>query len=179
MKQPIRAFSVGLFTSGIILLIIFIFFGDTNKTKTQLSDEEMTAALEDKGYHVLSDADYVSWSVGKDEDKDGEKDKDQNESEDDSNNDEDQDKNDDANDEEDENDDKDKSDKKETYSITIEEGMASSDIGADLEKHDIIDDAAKFNKFLHDEGYDLKVQIGKFKVSDDMDFDEIADAITK
>lgn len=184
MKQPIRAFSVGLFTSGIILLIIFLFFGDTNKTKSKLSDEEMTEALEDNGYHVLTDSDYVSLSVGQDEEQEGEKDNDQNEPEADSNNDEDQDKNDDANEDEDANDDKDDNDKdesgeKNTYSITIEEGMASSDIGADLEKHDIIDDAAKFNKFLHDEDFDLKVQIGTFDVSDDMDFDEIADAITK
>src|SRR5699024_6729452 len=161
MKQPIRAFSVGLFTSGIILLIIFIFFGDTNKTKTKLSDEEMTAALEDKGYHVLSDADYVSWSVGKDEDKDGEKDKERNEYE--------KDKNYESKKVQNYTVYKNNLYKKVTYSITIEKDIASSDIGDDLEKHDIIDDAAKFNKFLHDEGYDLKVQIGKFKVSDDMD----------
>jgi len=199
MKQPIRAFSIGLLTSGIIFLIVFFIFGEANKKVTEPSSEEMIETLESNGFHVLSDSEYVSLSVKNDQSENGSKeDKNNNgkdESEEDSDKDNDKDKKQDedkseedvdddasngnADDESTNEDDDNETEEPNTYSLTIEEGMASSEISAKLEDNNIIDDANKFNRFLETEGYELKVQIGTFDVSDDMDFEEIANTITK
>src|SRR5699024_8276258 len=83
------------------------------------------------------------------------------------------------NDDESDEDKKDEEDEVEKYTIHIKDGMASSEIGELLEENNIIDDSSKFNKYLEDEGYHKGVQLGKFDVTSDMDFKEIAKAITR
>jgi|SRR5699024_4798601 len=209
MKQPIRAFSIGLFTSGIIFLIIYMVFGGLNNTKTEPSAEDMITSLEDEGYHVLTDSDYVSLSVQEDQETENadnqendedtgsedveendtnadesaedETDEDNEAADEDSDNGENEDNEatEDATDN-DENEDEDDGEGQEstTYSLTINEGMASSEISSVLEDNNIIDDAEKFNRFLETEGYELKVQIGTYEVSNNMDYEEIAHIIT-
>src|SRR5699024_8886811 len=117
---------------------------------------------------------------GSKEDSDKDKNKDKKQDKDDkAENDDNDDSNENDNNESTNEDDGNETEEPNTYSLTIEEGMASSDISAKLEDNNIIDDASKFNRFLEKEGYELKVQIGTFDVSDDMDFEEIASAITK
>src|SRR5699024_5090220 len=155
------------------------------------------------GYHVLTDSDYISLSVQQDENKengqDNEEDADVDESDeseettsanedegnDEENNEEVSDENNDSqgndgndNDDDDEEDSESDSQEASTYTLTIEEGMASSEISAALEDNGIIDDAGKFNRYLEEEGYELKVQIGTYDVSNKMDYNEIANIIT-
>src|SRR5690625_3103835 len=66
MKQPIRYFSIGLFTATLVLLITFIFFHQPNSTIDNASIEEMISEVESEGYHVLTESEYITFSVNKD-----------------------------------------------------------------------------------------------------------------
>ncbi|MED3737975.1 endolytic transglycosylase MltG [Virgibacillus pantothenticus] len=201
MKQPIRLFGIGLLTAGIIMLGVYFFTNGNIQTADNLSDEELVTLVEDKGYHVLTNSEYIAVSVDEVEDEvedeataaknEQQPDTKAKSAEDKSDNNEDKQENQNA-DKEDknkakQNDDKkqaadkekNKEDEKKTFTVNIKEGMPSSEISDQLEANDIIDDAAKFNAYLEDNDYSQKVQLGKFKVSSDMSLKEIAEAITK
>lgn len=163
MKQPVRAFSIGLFTAGIILLAIVLYFNEPQeKTKSQ-SQQEMIASLEKNGLQVLTEEEYISLSVQDelDKKKKGETKK-ENKKEEKS----------DAK--------KDEPEKKvKTYTLEIEPGLASSSsISSKLEENGIIDSASKFNQYLEDNDYSKYVQIGTFELTSDMTFNEVAETIT-
>ncbi|GIP61634.1 hypothetical protein J32TS6_01890 [Virgibacillus pantothenticus] len=195
MKQPIRLFGIGLLTAGIIMLGVYFFTNGNIQTADNLSDEELVTLVEDKGYHVLTNSEYIAVSVDEDEataaKNEQQPDTKAKFAEDKSDNNEDKQENQNA-DKEDKNKakqnndkkqaadkEKNKEDEKKTFTVNIKEGMPSSEISDQLEANDIIDDAAKFNAYLEDNDYSQKVQLGKFKVSSDMSLKEIAEAITK
>ncbi|WP_121639737.1 endolytic transglycosylase MltG [Virgibacillus sp. Bac330] len=193
MKQPIRLFGIGLLTAGIIMLGVYFITNGSTQTADSLSDKELVALVEDKGYHVLTNSEYVAVSVdeakttaAKNEEQPETKAK---STEEDSKNKEENDKpksDQDSKKDEGQNEEKDKQKKdekkekdKKTYTLKIEEGKPSSDISEKLEKNGIIDEASKFNDYLEDNDYSKKVQLGEFKVSSDMSLYEIAEAITR
>ncbi|MGY0692912.1 hypothetical protein ACW2QC_09015 [Virgibacillus sp. FSP13] len=177
MKQPIRSFSIGLFTASLILLIVFLFIDDSKNNTDDIAADDMIEALKEDGYRVLSESEYISLSVndnGKDTTEEEKEEQPATEQKD----------NEKAEKEENKADDNSKEEKKEkeakkTYTITIKSGMASSEISNLLVENDIIDDADEFSQYLEKEGYAKKVQLGKFKVSSDMSNYEIAEEITK
>ncbi|MFC0299736.1 hypothetical protein ACFFIS_02680 [Virgibacillus soli] len=201
MKQVIRSFAVGLFTAGIILVSVFYFSEDKSHDTTKMSDNEMIDIMKDKGYRVISEADYISLSVNAGNEQTAEKkqenvaanstkneaatndkgeaEKTEKESK----------KDEKASDKKVENTDKEKAEKdkkaekekkkKKSYTLKIKSGMFPSEVADLLEKNKIIKDKHKFNKFLEDKGYAQKVQLGEFKVSSDMDHTQIAKIITK
>ncbi|NBJ68528.1 MULTISPECIES: endolytic transglycosylase MltG [Clostridia] len=195
MKQPIRLFGIGLLTAGIIMLGVYFFTNGNIQTADNLSDEELVTLVEDKGYHVLTNSEYIAVSVDEDEATAAKKQQQPgtkaNSAENKSDNNEEKQENQNANREDKnkakQNDDKkqaadkeeNKEDEKKTFTVNIKEGMPSSEISDQLEANDIIDDAAKFSAYLEDNDYSQKVQLGKFKVSSDMSLQEIAEAITK
>lgn len=205
MRIPIRYFSIGLLTASIVLFIMYSITDDPNQTADQLSVEQLSAALEDKGYRTISQDEFISYSVYLDEEQVDETDEKKNSTKDDSSkNDENKDKKDEKNkdedtnkkkdsdkkdndsdkkdnDKKDEDKDEDKKDEKEkSKSVTIEvkEGFVSEDIGKVLKEQGIIKDVDKFAKYMEDNGYSSKIQIGKFKVNSDMSSKELAEKLT-
>lgn len=206
MRQPVRAFAIGLFTAGIIMLIGIFYFDDSVRTADDLSIDEMTSSLKEEGYRVVTEEEYIAVSVNNDKtqqkaneaekpDADQKKDDEQNK---DKQNVDKADKSDKAvddkektskkkddkedakgkGDKKDKDDEKDKDETK-TYTININDGVLSSTISDRLEANGIIDNSTKFNLYLTDNGYGEKIQLGKFKVNSDMSFKEIAEAITR
>ncbi|WP_088050643.1 hypothetical protein [Virgibacillus dakarensis] len=175
MKQPVRLFSLGLFTASLIVLILFLFVDDSKKNVENIPNDEMITALQADGYRVLSESEYISLSVNNDKDKQEAEKTEQASAEGQA-----EDNNSAEKADEDKENKADETEKEEkTYTLTIKSGMASSEISDALVENGIIDDAGKFSKFLKDKGYDTKVQLGKFKVSSSMNQKEIAEEITK
>ncbi len=63
MKHTMRAFSVGLVTAGLILLGVFYFTGGDNSGQADLNTEEMITKIEEDGYRVITEEEYISYSV--------------------------------------------------------------------------------------------------------------------
>src|SRR5699024_3590392 len=137
--------------------------------------------MKDEGYRVVTEEEYITLSLADNNEQDAQSEENNDDSEqanDNNKEEKSEDKNDDKSDE-DKEDKEDEEDKVEKYTIHIKDGMASSEIGELLEENNIIDDSSKFNKYLEDEGYHKGVQLGKFDVTSDMNFNEIAKAITR
>ncbi|GAA0602400.1 hypothetical protein GCM10009001_19180 [Virgibacillus siamensis] len=188
MKQTIRSFALGLLVAGVIILATFYFTADKRDASQKLSTDEMIASIEDEGYHVLNESEYISVSVNSDNSENKTKEKEQNKStqknkdtdkqnkknDDNSNND----KSDSDNKSEDSS--KEGSDKKDTvsYTLKIKSGMAPSVISNKLAENDIINNADKFTRYMENHDYTKKVQLGKFKFNSDMSHYEIAEKLT-
>lgn len=65
------------------------------------------------------------------------------------------------------------------FTLVIAGGMTPGDVAVMLKSHGIIDDENKFERFLIDKGYHMKVQIGQYELTGGMDYDQIAKVITK
>lgn len=183
MKQPIRFFSIGLFTASFIIFIIFLFNHTSNK-ENDLTVDEMIESIETDGYRVLTEEEYITYTVNKDlahEDtkKENAKSKEKKPKDKENNNKEKEDKQkSDQSDRSDEkNNKKDQSVKK--YTVKIKSGMMPEEVARLLEENDIIDDAFSFATYLEDNGYSPYVQIDSFKLTSDMSRKEIAEKITK
>lgn len=191
MKQTIRSFALGLLVAGVIILATFYFTGDTRQAAQKLSTDEMIASIENEGYHVLSESEYISVSVkpdnsGNNEGTSNENKQDKSAKENKDNNQQNKEK---ANKEEENNSnsnneskdsDKDNADKENTvtYTLTVESGMAPSVISNKLAENNIIDDADKFTQYMENHDYTTKVQLGEFKFTSDMSHYEIAEELT-
>ena len=188
MKHSVRSFSIGLFTAGIIMLI-GIYFLDDPKQAEGTAVEEMIPLVEEEGYRVITEEEYISLSVndGASESSENSASENTKSATDGSENTDNEEKSNEAEtryEETDSNDEAkaeavDKQAEVINYTLEIESGMASSSISSTLADNDIIDDAAEFNQYLQDQDYSLKVQIGSYDLSSDMSFYEIAEAITK
>src|SRR5690625_1009091 len=179
MKLPIRYFSIGLFTATIILLIIFTFFYDSKSDSENLSIDDLILKIEDQGYHVLTEAEYITYSVAKDNNDESTEDQPQKEDE---NSDQDEKSSDEKQeDTQDEKEDKSKEEEEEifTYTLVVEPNMLGPTVSKLLLDHQIIDDAEKFNRYLEVEGYAPYLQIGEHELTSDMSYYEIAEKIAK
>ncbi|MBT2693471.1 hypothetical protein [Bacillus sp. ISL-55] len=65
------------------------------------------------------------------------------------------------------------------FTLIIASGMSPGDVATMLESQGIIDDETKFERFLIDQGYHTKVQIGKYELKSGLDYHQIAKIITK
>lgn len=191
MKQPLRYFSIGLFSAAIVLLI-GLFFSDTEKVE-DLAAEELIPYVEQEGYHVLSNKEYIALSVNNTDEneqpKESTEDKEntsksnkdsQEKTSKETNNTDKADSKKENNKEKDKNDNvtKDKKDEVVTHTLIIEAGMVPSSISTQLEENNIIEDAFEFDQYLEENDYSKYVQLGEFEVTSDMSFYEIAEKIT-
>jgi hypothetical protein len=64
------------------------------------------------------------------------------------------------------------------YILEITQGMTPSDISDKLEKAGIIEDGGSFTKFLVEKGYHRTIQIGTYKITNNMTFEQIAREIS-
>lgn len=193
MKITIRYFSIGLLTASIVLFIMYLIIDDTSQAIEDFSVEELTTALEEKGYRTITQDEFISYSVYLDEIKEAEESKKEEEKENrkssSKKNDEkkvekeESNKEKDTKKEENNSSEKKKEEKKEekkpkTFTVTVKQGSVSQDIGKELEKEGIIKDAAEFVKYMEDNNYSSRIQIGKFKVNSDMSLKELAETLT-
>src|SRR5699024_2131574 len=178
MKQYIRTFSVGLFIASLILLITFLFSNSSLNNRANLSDEEMVDHLKDSGYRVVTESEYISLSVQQDKNKDQKTDKNKNSQ--DKKEDQKANKKDKDQDEDKQNyKDKDEKEKPKSYTIEITSGMAISEVTNQLENDGLIKDARKYDQYLKKHDYEKYIQLGKHKVTDDMNEKEIAEELIK
>lgn len=179
MKHHIRAFALGLFTSAIIILIVFFLVQDSQTSIEDVNAEEMIPVLEDQGYTVLSQEEYISFSVnGNDSENSSESNNESSDEEsqqnEDTNNNEEEEESSNENQNEDESDENSPIE----YELTVETGMASSEISDILENEDIIESASDFNDYLEDNDYAINVKPGTFELTSDMSHFDIAEVIT-
>ncbi|GAB3795499.1 hypothetical protein [Virgibacillus kimchii] len=184
MKQTVRSFSIGLLTAGIVMLVGFYFFDSGTGQTKELTVEEMVPLVEEEGYRIISEQDYISLSVGNNEpaEEEGEEANEESndeaeeadESAEEEENTEDNNSNGDSGEEENE-----EEEEITTYTLNIESGMTTSEFSSLLEENDIIEDAGEFNQYIEDEDYSLRVQIGEFELTSDMSMYEIAEEITR
>lgn len=164
MKQLIRAFSIGLFTSSILLFIVFYFLTDNGKQTKNISTEEMITAIKADGYRVVTEEEYIAIAVNK-ETKPVEENKPKPE----------------VQEQVPKQPDKvsPEVNQPKTYTLTIVSGMPTSEISEQLQKNGIIDDPIAFNTYLEENKYSKNIQLGTFEVNNGMSNYEIAIAITK
>lgn len=174
------------------MLIMYTITDDSSQAVDQLSVEELSDALEEKGYRTISQDDFISYSVYLDEQKkaaqeegneskevkDSKKKKKEKSDDDDKSQSKSKDKKDKDDQKKKKKDKKDKKDKKKSATIKVEQGYVSQDIGEALKNENIIDDVDKFVKYMEDNGYSENIQIGSFKVNSDMSLKKLAETLT-
>ncbi|MFB4166478.1 hypothetical protein [Virgibacillus sp. JSM 102003] len=180
MKQPIRSFALGLLSAGILLLVMFYFTNDPKSKTENMSTDDMIKNVEAKGYHVLTESEYISVSVTSDENKkstdDSSKTKEDQKG---SGSDESQETETGENTKNEKNNSTSEKDNRTvTYTLTVESGMAPSTISGILADNDIIKDQDKFTQYMEEEGYTTKVQLGDFELTSKMSHYEIAEKLT-
>ncbi|WP_099158512.1 endolytic transglycosylase MltG [Virgibacillus ndiopensis] len=178
MKQPVRLFSIGVFATSIILLV-FYFFEDSKAKSNEMNTDEMITAIEEDGYRVITESEYISLSVN-----DKKEIKDNKESTEKQEKDANTDQKEDATSEKEKENEKEEETPAENeavkkYTLKIESGMASSTISSRLAENGIIKDANEFTQYLEDEGYSTKIQLGEFELTSSMSSFEIAEELTK
>lgn len=184
MKHTIRSFSIGLIAAGIILLTVYFFFDGGSDGETEYSTEELIAQIEADGYRVITEEEYISFSVATSKKNDDEADQDEEKVDEEENaDDEDNEENDNEDSDEEEEDEVEEAEDEEeetstTVTITVEPGMASSQISQMLEEEGIIDDAGKFSQYLIEHDYHMLIQLGEHELETGMSHYEIAEELT-
>ncbi|HLS23838.1 MAG TPA: hypothetical protein VK037_08000 [Pseudogracilibacillus sp.] len=183
MRIPIRYFSIGLLTASIVLLIMFLITDDGGQAIEEYSVEELSEAIEDKGYRVITQDDFISFSMYLDEQKNVENNDEEKEKKDKEK--EQKDKKDTKSDKEKkkDKDEKDKKkdkekDKRKKATVRVKQGDVIKDIGDRLKDEGIIKDVNEFVAYMEDNDYSPYLQIGSFKVHSDMSLKEIAETLT-
>jgi hypothetical protein len=176
MKQFVRSFSTGLFAAAIIMLAVYFLSDGSADTAENLELEELVPLVEQKGHRVVTEEDYIALSVSTNEEGTEEKETEENQTDSDES-----DSNEDADEEtesdENETEEEENSDDPVEYTLTIESGMPSSEIGTQLEENDIIDDADDFSNYLEEHDYSLQIKATDHEVSSDMSFYELAEEL--
>lgn len=182
MKQVVRSFAIGLFLASIISFVSYKYIAEPNMATHNLTAEELISEIEDMDYKVISDEDYILYSVAKDKaenENENEKKKENKDEAKKKENDKEQENKDEAKKKDDDKEQEEKKDEKVQYTLKIEQGMLANDVSEILKANKIIDDANKLTKYINDNGYGPFLQLGDFKLNSDMTHNEIAEVITK
>ncbi|WP_158651573.1 hypothetical protein [Mesobacillus jeotgali] len=154
-KRTAQAFSLGL-----IFAAIFLWAGSSviaeKEPEKKVAVSDAKKILEEKGYKVFSNDEFAKLNEKKAEVVKEEKPKEEAPAE----------KAEEV-----------KEEKK--FTLIIASGMSPGDVATMLESQGIIDDETKFERFLIDQGYHTKVQIGKYELKSGLDYHQIAKIITK
>ncbi|KMY54759.1 hypothetical protein AC623_13130 [Bacillus sp. FJAT-27231] len=155
-KQSVRAFAFGLLAAS---LALFVYQEAAGANSTSLSKSAMIQKLEKEHYVVLTAKEDIQQKQEKEQlqqklNRFTAK-NDQNGSPK-----------------------KEKTRQKNSYTLRIESGMSSSEVGRLLEKAGVIEDSEKFNTYLTDNGYAEKLQVGEHTVHPSMSMKEMAVVLT-
>ncbi|MEK3991193.1 MULTISPECIES: endolytic transglycosylase MltG [Robertmurraya] len=166
-KIHLRAFAFGLLLSTCIFGTYYYFSGD-NGAAAKLSNEELIAQVEDKGYKVVEEKAYEELEAKA---KDAEATPPEEETKETEQT--------DTTKEETAKEEEQPAEAVKEYKLNIISGMQSSEIATLLKDAGIITDAFEFEQYLINTGYHTKVQLGEFVVKSDMTFEQLAKIITK
>ncbi|WP_026569945.1 MULTISPECIES: endolytic transglycosylase MltG [Sediminibacillus] len=158
MKQPIRAFALGLLSAVFVLGVSYYIEGKPTETKqsnAEMPASEMVNKLEAEGY-VVKTLDEIQTEQSKDDEQAG------------------------PADEEDE----EKTEEQEgktpaSIDLQIKPGMNTEEIIDTLYKAGIVEDRQSFTDYLTDQNYSTAIQTGEFHIEEDMSYQEIAETITR
>ena len=64
-----------------------------------------------------------------------------------------------------------------SITISVKSGMGSYEVSTLLKDAGIIDDASDFDVYLNENGYSTKIEVGEYKFTDDMTYEEIANML--
>lgn len=176
MKQSIRFFSIGLLTASIVLLGFYFLFDNSTASTKDIPLEEMIEEIESTGHRVVTEKEFIAYTINSEDDGESNKDSDKEKKE-----------SSDKKDDKKKNDDKEKSEKKDKKddtkvkaTIKTDDGVVTQDIADMLVEEKIIKDKEKqeFLDYLDDNDYSPYIQIGKFKVDSNMSMKELAEAFT-
>lgn len=175
MKHTVRSFSIGLLTAGLIMLAVFYFLEEGNNDQVTMPTEEMISHIEQDGFRVLTEKEYIAFSVTNAQEKDDTETKETPSEEEENATEENE-----ANETEEDNNSNEAEEKSTpvTKTINIENGMASSHISSMLEDENLVDDGEAFNSYLQDNDYSLRVQLGQHELTEGMTYFEIAEELT-
>lgn len=168
MKQFVRSFSLGLFLASLVIFIFYNYFDEPEIDPNDLSTDELIDLVEEDGYRVITEEDYITYTVNEDQ-----------ENSDDNKENEKQDK-----DTKKDDDDTDKEDNVEEsndivkYTLETKPGVMPHEVILLLEEKKIIKDAEEFAEFMEDNDYSPYIQQGEFELTSDMSQEEIAKTIT-
>lgn len=207
MKQSVRFFSIGLFVATIFLGGFYLFADNSSAKLDSVPVELLISQIEKDGYHVITEDEFISFSMqsegspgnkvenANEEVKDEKKEKPAEDNEE--KKDEKKDKADDSKEKEEKKEDKkdskkdtdkeskkedkkeeDEKDKVKKITLTNSAGVVSQDIADTLVENGIIEDRQKFLDYLDKNDYSGYIQLGKFELTSDMDYYEIAEKIT-
>ncbi|SDK54719.1 endolytic transglycosylase MltG [Sediminibacillus albus] len=157
MKQPIRAFALGLLAATLLLAFAFYFDGNKNEPAKDMTASDMINHLEQEGY-VVKSADEIQAERQSNEQQ---KQKEEEQTEENSQAEKQQ-----------------AEDSPESIELEIESGTSTEEIVDVLYQSGIIEDKQSFTSYLIDKNYSTKVQIGQFTIHESMTYQEIANEIT-
>src|SRR5699024_1846552 len=149
-----RFFSLGLFVASLIIFIFYNYFEEPEANPNDFSKEELVEIIEDDGYRVITEEDYISYTVNEDENNEA------------------------LNIEEKELEEEENQDNNIEYTFEITAGMMPHEVIALVEEEDIIEDADKFSEFMDKNDYSPYIQQGEFELTSDMSDEDIAKEIT-
>lgn len=66
-----------------------------------------------------------------------------------------------------------------TYTLEVKANMTTLEIATKLEKEKIIEDATRFEAYVDEQGFSKNIQIGKFVVTDNMSYRQLAKTLTQ
>ncbi|RBP94140.1 YceG-like family protein [Cytobacillus firmus] len=158
-KRNTRAFAFGILTAVIAFGTPYFFIKPKQSEYRKIDDNSAKEFLQANGYTVMTDEEYTLLQQTKAEDPAN--------------------KNTEEKEEPAEKNAKPEEGSQEFYQLTIESGMTPGEIAAQLEKANVIDQAADFGIYLEEYGYSKKIQQGTFELTTDMSYKEIAKIITK
>ncbi|HLR58848.1 MAG TPA: hypothetical protein VK094_00020 [Pseudogracilibacillus sp.] len=165
MKQFFRFFSLGLFVASLTIFIFYNYFDSPEVNPNDFETEELIDLVEEDGYRVITEEEYITYTVNEDEeDLNVDKNEDK------------QDKDDNAEDKDGNEEDNDDTVK---YTLEIKPDMMPHEVILLLEEKKIIKDAEKFADFMDKNDYSPYIQQGEFELTSDMSEEEIAKTITK
>src|SRR5699024_11173996 len=67
MKQSVRFFAIGLFTASVLTLGFYLFSDSSNAANEDMTTDELIAKVEEAGYRVITDEEFISYSLYIDE----------------------------------------------------------------------------------------------------------------
>lgn len=178
MKHTIRSFSVGLLTAGLIMLAVFYFLEEGNNDQVTMPTEEMISHIEQDGFRVLTEKEYIAFSVTNAQEDDDTETKETSSEEEENATEVNEESEAKETEEENNSNEAEEESTPVTKTINIENGMASSHISSMLEDENLVDDAEAFNSYLQDNDYSLKVQLGQHELTEGMTYYEIAKVLT-
>lgn len=160
-KQSLRSFAIGMLLSASLLGSYYFYQESKNQKQSNLNVPDATTFLQKEGFIVLSDSEYndLQKTIEQSREEQAKSDVEVNEKKQEES----------------------EEEKQEVYSYTlkVKSGMSISKIVELLYKNKIIKDPENLEKYLIDNGYHKKIQVGSFHLTSEMSNKKIAEKLTK